>query len=57
MIVLRHYAGLSEAEVADALEVAPGTVRSRLFRAMRLMRAAIDAADHTPDARPQEAGR
>lgn len=32
-LVLRHLDGLSEAEMADLLDVAPGTVKSRLHRA------------------------
>jgi len=47
VVVLRHYLDLSEAEVADSLGVPIGTVRSRLFYAMRALRAALDA-----DARP-----
>ncbi len=33
VLVLRHVDGLSEQEVADALDVAPGTVKSRTNRA------------------------
>lgn len=47
VVVLRHYLDLSEPEVAEALGVPEGTVRSRLFYAMRALRAALDA-----DARP-----
>jgi RNA polymerase sigma factor (sigma-70 family) len=47
VVVLRHYLDLSEPEVAEALGVPVGTVRSRLFYAMRALRAALDA-----DARP-----
>ena len=47
VVVLRHYLDLSEPEVAEALGVPAGTVRSRLFYAMRALRAALDA-----DARP-----
>lgn len=45
--VLTHYVGLDADEVAEMLGVPIGTVRSRLFYAMRAMRAALDA-----DARP-----
>jgi RNA polymerase sigma-70 factor (ECF subfamily) len=47
VIVLHHYLGLTLDEVAEALAVPPGTARSRLHRATRAMRAALDA-----DARP-----
>jgi RNA polymerase sigma-70 factor (ECF subfamily) len=47
VVVLHHYLVLSLDEVADTLGVPVGTVRSRLFYAMRALRAAIDA-----DARP-----
>jgi RNA polymerase sigma-70 factor (ECF subfamily) len=41
--VLHHYLGLSLDEAAEVLGVPPGTVRSRLHRATRSMRAALDA--------------
>ena len=47
VVVLHHYLDLSLSEVADALGVPEGTVRSRLHYAMRGLRAALDA-----DARP-----
>ena len=47
VIVLHHYLGLSLDEVAGAMSIPPGTARSRLHRATRAMRAALDA-----DARP-----
>ena len=47
VIVLHYYLGLSLDEAAETLGVPPGTVRSRLHRATRALRAAIDA-----DARP-----
>lgn len=43
VLVLHHYLGLSPAEAAEVLGVPPGTVRSRLHRATRSMRAALDA--------------
>lgn len=39
VLVLRHLDGLSEEEMATALEVAPGTVKSRLHRARHAFRA------------------
>jgi RNA polymerase sigma-70 factor, ECF subfamily len=47
VVVLHHYQDLSLAEVAEALGVPEGTVRSRLHYAMRGLRAALEA-----DARP-----
>jgi len=47
VLVLHHYLGLSGAEIAIALGLSPGTVRSRLHYSRQLMRAAIEA-----DARP-----
>jgi len=43
VIVFHHYLGLSGAEIATALGLSPGTVRSRLHYARQLMRAAIEA--------------
>src|SRR5918994_4365563 len=43
VLVLHHYLGLSPAEAAEVLGVPPGTVRSRLHRATRAMRAALEA--------------
>lgn len=38
VVVLRYYASLSEAQAADALGVARGTVKSRLSRALQVLR-------------------
>lgn len=43
ILVLRHFAGLDMAEIADALGIPDGTVRSRLHHAHRAMRAALEA--------------
>jgi RNA polymerase sigma-70 factor (ECF subfamily) len=43
ILVLRHYAGLETLEIADALGIPHGTVRSRLHHAHREMRAALEA--------------
>ena len=44
VIAYRYFFDLSEAEMADALGVARGTVKSRLSRAIERMRALIDGA-------------
>jgi RNA polymerase sigma-70 factor (ECF subfamily) len=48
VIVLYHYLDLSIEDVASALAIPPGTVRSRLHRATQSLRAALEA-----DARPK----
>lgn len=47
VVVLHHYLDLTLDEIAESLGIPPGTVRTRLFHAMRGLRAALDA-----DARP-----
>jgi RNA polymerase sigma-70 factor (ECF subfamily) len=42
VIYLRYFLELSEAEMAAALEVAPGTVKSRLHRALRKLRQVVE---------------
>jgi RNA polymerase sigma-70 factor, ECF subfamily len=48
VLVLLYYQGLSVAEIADALGISVGTVKSRLHAARRAMRAAIDADARLP---------
>jgi RNA polymerase sigma-70 factor, ECF subfamily len=43
VLVLQHYVGLSQAEIADVLGIALGTAGSRLHYAARALRAAIEA--------------
>ena len=49
MIVLRYYEDLSEAQIADALHCAPGTVKSLSFAAIGTLRRAL-AAPGVPEA-------
>jgi len=52
VLVLHHYLGLSNLEIASVLGVPAGTVGSRLHRATREMRASLEAG-----ARPAEGRR
>jgi RNA polymerase sigma-70 factor, ECF subfamily len=52
VLVLQHYVGLSQAEIADVLGIAVGTAGSRLHYAARALRAAIEA--DTRSAEPKE---
>ncbi len=45
IVVLHHYVGWSQPEIAEALGIPLGTVKSRLFYATRALRAAIEADD------------
>jgi RNA polymerase sigma-70 factor (sigma-E family) len=44
VIVLRYYEGLSEAEIAEVLGCARGTVKSQAAKAMRTLRRALDVS-------------
>jgi len=44
VIVLRYYEDLSEAQIAEALGCAPGTVKSLSFAAIGTLRRALAAA-------------
>ncbi|CAN5480965.1 SigE family RNA polymerase sigma factor [soil metagenome] len=50
VVVLRYFAGLTEAETDEALGVPAGTVKSRLSRSL----AALAANDHLADFQPEE---
>jgi len=43
VLVLTYYAGLSQREVADALDIPPGTAKSRVHYALEALRAALAA--------------
>ena len=43
VLVLQHYAGLSQAEIADVLGIPTGTAGSRIHYAARALRAAIES--------------
>ena len=43
VLVLHHYLGMTTEEIGRALDIAPGTVRSRLHHARQHMRAALEA--------------
>ena len=51
ILVLRHFAGLTVPEVADALGIPEGTAKSRLHHAMDALRAALDADARTVTAK------
>jgi RNA polymerase sigma-70 factor (ECF subfamily) len=42
VIYLRYFLDMSEAEMAEALDVAPGTVKSRLYRALKKLRQIVE---------------
>lgn len=45
VIALRYYEDMSEAQIADVLGIAPGTVKSQASRAMAKLRALLDQAE------------
>ena len=50
VIVLHHYLGFTLAESAEVLGIPLGTMQSRLFRALRTLRATLEADDRSlPD--------
>jgi RNA polymerase sigma-70 factor (ECF subfamily) len=48
VLVMHYYLGFSLDEAAAVLAVPPGTVRSRLHRAIAAMRAALEADARSP---------
>jgi len=47
VVVLRYYVGLGDRQIADAVRLPVGTVKSRLSRAVSALRAELDAAART----------
>jgi DNA-directed RNA polymerase specialized sigma24 family protein len=45
VVVLRYYADLGEQQIAEALQIPPGTVKSRLSRALVRLSNDADLAD------------
>lgn len=45
VLVLRYHAGLSEAEIAEALDISRGAVKSHAHRGLAAVRRALSAAD------------
>lgn len=56
VIVLRYYEDLSEAEIADALGIARGTVKSQASDAMRTLRTLLPDSDTDLEDEVQEQG-
>jgi RNA polymerase sigma-70 factor (ECF subfamily) len=57
VLVLHHYLELSAVEIADMLEIPPGTVKSRLHYGAIAMRAAVDASTRGPASAATGEGR
>jgi DNA-directed RNA polymerase specialized sigma24 family protein len=51
VLVLRYYEGLSEAEIADALHMSRGTVKSHASRALTALRDRLTRQTTTDDDR------
>ncbi len=44
VIILRYYADLSEAQIAEALDIAPGSVKTHAYRGLRALRERMEVA-------------
>lgn len=56
VVVLRYYAGMDATEIGTALGVPPPTVRTRLRRALALLRQQLRDSGHLPATEPKEGG-
>ena len=56
VVVLRYFGDMSEAEIAETLGVAPGTVKSTAFRALQLLRRDPALAALLPGVEPEDDG-
>lgn len=57
IVVLRHFEGLSEAEVAADLGVSVGTVKSTASRSLARLRVVLTDADDMPTTKPADVAR
>ncbi|HKT37506.1 MAG TPA: RNA polymerase sigma factor [Ktedonobacterales bacterium] len=57
VVLLRHYVGMDSNEIGAALGIPPGTVRTRLRRALTLLRERLSQSGRWPSAYTQEGGR
>jgi RNA polymerase sigma-70 factor (ECF subfamily) len=51
VLVLQHYTGLTQVEIADVLGIPVGTAGSRIHYATKALRAAIEADDRAANGR------
>lgn len=59
VIILRYYVGLDATEIGTMLDVSPSTIRTRLSRALTILRDALDlrevsTMEHVPRGEPNE---
>jgi RNA polymerase sigma-70 factor (ECF subfamily) len=57
VVVLRHYAGLDATEIGAALGMPPATVRTRLRRALALLRERLRGPGYWPPSYTSQGGR
>jgi RNA polymerase sigma-70 factor (ECF subfamily) len=51
VVVLRHYEGLKFAEIAEALDIPVGTVKSRMMEALKQLNTRLTALEAPPPVR------